>query len=82
MKQKLLFPFKLKEAKKSNSKLTSFGGLPLILETYRALGLDHVVARELRFKERGWEENTLMEELIALQVAVYCPPLERDTGIR
>lgn len=69
MKQKLLFPFKLKESKKSNSKITSFGGVPLILETYRALGLDHVVERDLRFKERGWEENTMMEELIALQVA-------------
>lgn len=69
MKQNLLFPFKLSETKKSSPKITSFGGLPLILETYHALGLDRIVSRSLHLKRRGWEENDLLEELISLQVA-------------
>lgn len=69
MKPQYLLPFKLGESKKSSSKITSFGGLPLVLETYRTLGLDRVVARHLHLKSRGWRENDILEELIALQVA-------------
>jgi len=69
MQQKLLFPFKLSETKKSSAKITSFGGVPLMLELYRALGLDRVVEQHLRVKQRGWAENVLLEELIVLQVA-------------
>lgn len=69
MRQEHLLPFKLSQSKRFQSKITSYSGLPLILETYRALGLDRVVQRELCFKQRGWEENTILEELIALQVA-------------
>lgn len=69
MKQSHLFPFKLSESKRVKSKITCFGGLPLILETYRTLGLKRLVDKILRFKGRGWEENTILEELIALQVA-------------
>lgn len=69
MQQKLLFPFKLNEAKRSSAKITSLGGVPLVLETYRVLGLDRVVEQHLRVKQRGWTENVLLEELIALQIA-------------
>lgn len=69
MKQESLFSFKLTEAKKSRTKITAFGGIPLLLETYRALGLHHVADRCLQFKKRGWKENSILEELIALQVA-------------
>lgn len=69
MKQELLFSFKLMEAKKSRTKITAFGGIPLLLATYHALGLHHVADRCLQFKKRGWGENSILEELIALQAA-------------
>lgn len=69
MKQESLLPFKLSESKRFKSKTTAFGGLPLILETYRTLGLDRVVSKHLHLKDRGWEENDILEELITLQVA-------------
>ncbi|MBI4238531.1 MAG: IS1380 family transposase [Deltaproteobacteria bacterium] len=64
-----ILPFILTEAKKRDPKLTAFAGLPLISETYRRLGLDRVVAQQLRLKERGWAETTIVEALVALQVA-------------
>lgn len=67
--QPTLLPFNLEESKRRNMNLTSFGGIPLILETYRGLGLDRVVAEHMRFKNRGWSENDLLEELIMLQIA-------------
>lgn len=61
--------FKLSEAGKSSPKMTSFGGLPLIVEMYRRLGLDDVISRHVRLKERGWRESDIVESLVALQVA-------------
>lgn len=61
--------FKLSEAGKSSPKLTSFGGLPLIVEMYRRMSLDKVISRHVRLKERGWRESDIVESLVALQVA-------------
>jgi hypothetical protein len=64
-----LLPFNLSFPKKSSAKMTSFGGIPLVLETWRALGLNTAVERNLHLKERGWAENSILEGLISLQVA-------------
>lgn len=68
MKQ-TLFPFKLKLSSGSSAKLTSFSGIPLVLEMYRVLGLDRVVERSLKLKSQGWEESSILESLIGLQIA-------------
>lgn len=69
MKHQTVLPFKLSSSQKSSVKMTSFGGLPLVMEMYRALGVDRVVERSLRLKERGWSESSILESLIAMQVA-------------
>lgn len=67
MQQRL--PFKLCSPKKSSAKLTSFGGIPLVMELYRALGLDRVVEQHVQLKGQGWSETSIVESLIALEVA-------------
>ena len=47
-----LLPFKLIEDE-SGEALTSFGGLPLVVETCKALGLRDLVSRHVRIKQRG-----------------------------
>lgn len=69
MKQIDLLPFKITASKKSSTKITSFGGVPLVVEAYRVMRLCEVVEENMCFKARGWSENKLMEELISLQVA-------------
>ncbi len=64
-----VFPFKLSSLKKSSSKLTSFGGIPLVIEMYRSLGLQKVVETSLSLKQQGWQESSILESLIGLQVA-------------
>lgn len=67
--QQTLLPCKLQAASGARTQLTSFGGIPLVVEMFRALGLDRVVARALTHKQQGWTETSLLESLIALQVA-------------
>ena len=49
--QEGLLPFKLIEDD-SGEVLTSFGGLPLVVETCEALGLHGLVNRHVRVKQR------------------------------
>jgi hypothetical protein len=69
-KQEGLLPFKLVEDD-SGEALTSFGGLPLVVETCEALGLPRLVKRHVRIKqrERGYTESKYVESVIALMAA-------------
>lgn len=65
-----LLPFQL-DSEPATDTLTAFGGLPLVAQTYRSLGLPQSVARHLRFKQRqrGLDEATLVESFVLLNVA-------------
>src|SRR3990167_5411204 len=65
-----LLPFKLIEDD-SGEALTSFGGLPLVVETCEALGLPGLVNRHVRVKQRdrGYRESTYVQSVIALIAA-------------
>lgn len=64
-----LLPFKLEE--ESGEALTSFGGLPLVIETCEALGLASLVNRHVRIKQRkrGFTEAQYVQSVIALIAA-------------
>lgn len=51
--------------------LTSYGGLPLVLETFEASGLARLVKPHVRIKQRqrGYSESEYMQSLIALMAA-------------
>ena len=51
--------------------LTSRAGLPLVLETMRALGLDHAIAQHVQCRERqsGYTETAKIEALVLLLAA-------------
>jgi len=51
--------------------LTAFGGLPLVAQTFRSLGLPQSVARHLHLKQRqrGVEEATTVESFVLLNAA-------------
>ena len=68
--QEGLLPFKLVEDD-SGEALTSFGGLPLVVETYEALGLPGSVKRHVQIKQRdrGYTESKYVESVIALMAA-------------
>jgi Transposase DDE domain group 1 len=65
-----LLPFKLVEDE-SGEALTSFGGLPLVVETCEALGLGGLVKRHVRIKQRnrGYTESAYVQSVIALIAA-------------
>ena len=65
-----LLPFKLIE-EETGEALTSYGGLPLVLETCEALGLASLVKRYVRIKQRqrGYAESKYVESIIALIAA-------------
>lgn len=65
-----LLPFKLVEDE-SGEALTSFGGLPLVIETCEALGLAGLVNRHVRIKrrDRGYRESKYVQSVIALMAA-------------
>jgi DDE family transposase len=65
-----LLPFKLIE-EESGEALTSYGGLPLVMETCEALGLGGWVKRYVRIKQRnrGYTESKYVESVIALMAA-------------
>ncbi len=48
--------------------LTALGGVPLLVQTFRSLGLGASVRREVRVKERerGWDEAEMVESFVAL----------------
>ena len=65
-----LLPFKLVEDE-SGEALTSYGGLPLVMETCEALGLARLVKQHVRIKQRqrGYSESEYVESVIALMAA-------------
>src|SRR3990170_859308 len=68
--QEGLLPFKLIE-EESGEALTSYGGLPLVVETCEALGLARLVKQHVRIKQRqrGYSESKYVESVIALIAA-------------
>ena len=65
-----LLPFKLIE-EEAGEALTSYGGLPLVVETCEALGLARLVKQHVRIKqrERGYSESQYVQSVIALMAA-------------
>ncbi|MGC2049433.1 MAG: IS1380 family transposase [Gallionella sp.] len=65
-----LLPFKLIEDETGDA-LTSYSGLPLVLETCEALGLARLVKEHVRIKrrQRGFSESEYVQSLIALMAA-------------
>jgi hypothetical protein len=77
------------EAEPIKEKLTAQGGLPLLVETYRALGLPASVKRNVSIKQRdrGFDEATYLESFVILNAAGgECledfEPLRQDEGLR
>ena len=48
--------------------LTALGGVPLVVQAFRSLGLPGLVGENVRIKERqrGYDEATLMESFVML----------------
>ena len=48
--------------------LTAFGGVPLVVQTFRSLGLPGSVQREVHIKarQRGYDEATFVESFVVL----------------
>jgi DDE family transposase len=65
-----LLPFKLIE-EESGETLTSYGGLPLVVETCEALGLGRLVKQHVRIKQRqrGYSESQYVQSVIAMIAA-------------
>jgi hypothetical protein len=65
-----LLPFKLIEDETGET-LTSYSGLPLVVETCEALGLARLVKQHVRIKQRnrGYGESKYVESVIALIAA-------------
>jgi hypothetical protein len=83
-----LLPYTV-EAVPGAAGLTSRAGLPLVLETMRALGLDPVIAEQVKVRERqsGYTEVEKVEALVLLLAAGgTCPEdirvLQADGGLR
>jgi hypothetical protein len=63
-----VLPFKL-EMMKEEDQLTSLGGLPLVHELYRKLGLPRLIEQHVQVKDKGWTESELIESIVALSIA-------------
>ena len=65
-----LLPFKLIEDETGEA-LTSYSGLPLVLETCEALGLARLVEQHVCIKrrQRGFSESQYVQSIIALMAA-------------
>jgi len=63
-------PFQV-EVVEDAAAVTGLAGLPLVIETFRALGLRQVIDRELKLKQRrrGFREADCVETLVALLAA-------------
>ena len=59
----LLFTVDPEPAKES---LTSHGGIALLVKTYRVLGAGESVKRNVKIKERGLDEATMVESFVIL----------------
>lgn len=81
-----ILPFQY-QIEKSESGLTSFGGLPLYLEMAMATGLIQKIEGSLKTKSRGWKDHQMIMSLILLNIAGGdcvddIERLERDEGMR
>ncbi len=83
-----LLPYRVEVVPASDT-LTARAGLPLVLETLRALGLDQAVAQHVRVRERasGYPEAAKVEALVLLLAAGgTCVDdiavLQADAGLR
>jgi hypothetical protein len=70
MKRQGVLPFTV-EPDGSDEKITSFAGLPLVSETFRALGLPETIRTHLKLKERraGYTEAQMVESFVLLFAA-------------
>src|SRR6266704_3302196 len=60
-------PFQL-DPEPATETLTSYGGVPLVLQAFRSLGLPQAVERHVQIKqrERGYDEATFVESFVIL----------------
>jgi len=60
-------PFQL-EPEPATETLTSYGGVPLVIQAFRSLGLPQAVERHVQIKqrERGYDEATFVESFVIL----------------
>jgi hypothetical protein len=65
-----LLPYTVEVVERADT-VTSRAGLPLVLETMRALGLDHAIAQHVQVRERasGYTETEKIEALVLLLAA-------------
>jgi hypothetical protein len=65
-----LLPFQL-DPEPATDTLTALGGLPLVAQTFRSLGLPQRMARHLRLKQRqrGLDEATMVGSVVLLNAA-------------
>jgi len=51
--------------------LTGFGGLPMVVQTFRSMGLPEAIREHVRIKERqrGYDESTFVESFVVLNAA-------------
>ena len=80
-------PFQL-DPEPATETLTSYGGVPLVVQAFRSLGLPQAIERHLRIKqrERGYDEATFVESFVILNaVGGECledfDQLRADTGL-
>src|SRR5438132_1356035 len=80
-------PFVL-EAEPAKETLTSYGGVPLVVQTFRSLGLPQAIAQHVLIKQRqrGYDEATFIESFVVLNaVGGECledfEQLRADTGL-
>jgi len=83
-----LLPYQVEVVERTDT-VTGRAGLPLVLETMRALGLDQAIAQHVRVRERrsGYTETEKIEALVLLLAAGgECPDdlrvLQADGGLR
>src|SRR6266699_6394257 len=60
-------PFQL-DPEPATETLTSYGGVPLVIQAFRSLGLPQAVERHVQIKqrERGYDEATFVESFVIL----------------
>jgi hypothetical protein len=70
MKQQGVLRYTVETIKRSDG-ITAWAGLPLVLETMRALGLDSVIRERVRVRERerGYSEARKVEALVMLMAS-------------
>jgi hypothetical protein len=66
----LSLPFQIDPTPATDT-LTAFGGLPLVAQTYRSLGMPQSVTQHLHLKQRkrGFDETTMVESFVLLNAA-------------